>query len=1233
MGNNRKFRGLLLLAGLVVAAILIFFSVMFWAGGNEQKGQSASMENFEIEDNPASESPEARWLYEFNMLKDPATGKIPHDIRRKEIDYTLKVLLKANADAPGLAGLQSESEEGTENSSFVSYGPYNLGGRTRALALDVNNENIILAGGVSGGVWRSTNGGQSWTKTSSPRDFPPVSAIVQDQRSGHTSDWYFAGGEIIGNSAAAPSAFYYGDGIYRSTDGGQSWNVIAATERGNNVDFSTFSVVNELAIDQSNSSATEIYVANPRGIIRTTDNFTNTTTVLGANNTGLNYTDVVVSSTGVVYAVIANSRDNGANAQEGVFVSTDGTNWTNIDPPSGLPSTYIRAELALDPNDEDVLYLLGGNQSGNSIDDFLMRYNRTSGTWTDLSDNMSSSLDIGQGHHFQQGYNLYVRVHPGQSGTVFTGGTNLLRSTNAFNSSANTDQIGGYQPDGNPNAFDNYIGHHPDQHTAVFLPSNPNVMITGSDGGLHRTGNNLQDFSGPNPVEWESLNNGYHTTQFYAIDMMRDVRGDFRIPGGMQDNGSWINYTNDPAGVWTRGLGGDGAFAAITHNSLYLSAQEGQIRRFELDESTNEFVQRANVQPSSDFSKFLFINPFIVDPVHREKLFVAAEGRVYFTRDITQNPGPGAWQSITASGLSSETVSALAASIQPEGVLYFGTRNGSLYKVNNTRKEDTAVPVTGENLPEDATVSSIAVDPANADRVFVTFSNYNVVSVWMSEDGGENWTSISGNLEENTDGSGAGPSVRWIELLPDGSGGNLYFAATSVGLFMTDNLNGESTVWTAQSDNLIGRSLANMIKVRPIDGQVAVSTHGNGVFVGTYDVGNSPTITYSIVVPDEEVILRGPTSTVAGAGFTYQWRKDGADIPGATASEYTVTEPGTYTLRIIDELDDSVSESNELVFLLDGVAPVLNSVARLDPVSEETEATEVTFQLTFSEPVSNVDASDFQVIGDVSGVISDVSAVVGSEVFNLTISNLGGSGTLGLGIVSNTDIVDVAENALFFVIQSSETYSVTDNTAPTVAIARLDPATETTNRSEVSFTVSFSESVLNVDASDFELSGASGSSAEIESVTEGSTPGVYVVEVTGITEDGLIDLDFVASHGIVDLAGNAFEGEIISEETFTIQDLLITSIDNGRSSTSHIRVMRNPASRLFRVVLSDRYLGGFKMQVVGAVGAVVTAVEKDHYLSGTEVEIDLSSQPDGLYLLNVSNGSHRDVAKLLKRSN
>ena len=124
----------------------------------------------------------------------------------------------------------------------------------------------------------------------------------------------------------------------------------------------------------------------------------------------------------------------------------------------------------------------------------------------------------------------------------------------------------------------------------------------------------------------------------------------------------------------------------------------------------------------------------------------------------------------------------------------------------------------------------------------------------------------------------------------------------------------------------------------------------------------------------------------------------------------------------------------------------------------------------------------------------------------------------------------------------------------------------------------------------------------------------------------------VDSHGIVDLADNAFAGEITSEETFTIQDLLITSIDNGQGGVGHVKVMRNPTSGRFRVVLSDRYLGKVKVNVISAAGTILQSVEEEHYLSGAELEIDLRNQPDGLYLLNVSNANYRDVVKLLKRS-
>src|SRR5690606_6292577 len=103
--------------------------------------------------------------------------------------------------------------------NWVNRGPYNVGGRTRALAIDLTNENVILAGGVSGGLWRSANGGQSWQKVTGSNDLQSITGIAQDPRAGHRHKYYYITGEYTGNSASATGAPYRGDGVYRSTDG------------------------------------------------------------------------------------------------------------------------------------------------------------------------------------------------------------------------------------------------------------------------------------------------------------------------------------------------------------------------------------------------------------------------------------------------------------------------------------------------------------------------------------------------------------------------------------------------------------------------------------------------------------------------------------------------------------------------------------------------------------------------------------------------------------------------------------------------------------------------------------------------------------------------------------------------------------------------------------------------------------------------------------------------------
>ena len=176
-------------------------------------------------------------------------------------------------------------------------------------------------------------------------------------------------------------------------------------------------------------------------------------------------------------------------------------------------------------------------------------------------------------------------------------------------------------------------------------------------------------------------------------------------------------------------------------------------------------------------------------------------------------------------------ISAIAVSTEPANVVYYGSGAGQLRRINNANGDSYEVINLDNNVfPEAAYIRSIAVDPENAENVLVSFSNYNVLSLFYSTDGGQTFNSVSGNLEENPDGTGAGPSVRWVTIVPKLDGSSTYYAATSIGLFRSVNLNGDATVWEQESSDEIGNVVVNMIDYRRSDGKVVAATHGNGMY-------------------------------------------------------------------------------------------------------------------------------------------------------------------------------------------------------------------------------------------------------------------------------------------------------------------------------------------------------------------------------------------------------------------
>lgn len=822
----------------------------------------------------AQEESEGRAAWEFMRLRDPQTGAIPDHIKNLEAAYT--------ASLPSRIQPHGKSEQTQAPAVWSNRGPWNVGGRTRAVAIDVGDTSVLIAGGVSGGIWRSTDGGASWTKTTAPDALHSVSTIAQDTRQGKRNIWYAGTGEIYGNSARIN-----GDGILKSTDGGRSWNVLPGTATNvpqswdNRFDY-TWRIITDPVATQD-----VVYAATACGsILRSTNGGQTWSAVLGGQgNTFPFFTDIAISSTGILYAATSTiGGGTAASGVKGVWRSANGTNWENITP-SFYPDSVSRAVIGISPSDESQVWVLAQTPgNGHRGRDFQLRedwnslwkYKRIggSGAWEDKSANLPSGGGAFGDFNAQNGYDLVMKVKPDDTNTVFVGGTNLYRSTNGFATATATTWIGGYKEGSSLPNYELYLNQHPDQHELIFYPNNPNRAISTCDGGVALT-TDVQ----ATPLVWQSLNNGYVTTQFYTVALGRQS-GSNVIIGGLQDNGTHYVNSADPKAPWNSPGLGDGSFCAIADDGMYfMSRQQGRLGRFQLDNDGN-VVKYRRIDPAGlTRDDYLFINPFLLDPNNNKRLIVAGGVMLHRNNDITAIPLENKWDStainwdsLPNTRLADEEISALCMPSSPANMLYYGTTSGAVFRLSDVgNTSETPVQITGSIFPKNAYVSCIATDPSNGNNVFVTFSNYSVVSMFQSTDAGATWKQVAGNLEQNSNGAGAGPGVLWLTILPV-QGKNVYFAATTSGLYSTYFLNGERTVWVREGENTIGNVVVNMVAVRQSDGLVAAATHGLGMFTTTMTAAPELPAAPELQFPADNDKNKYDTLTlgwkpVAGAGF------------------------------------------------------------------------------------------------------------------------------------------------------------------------------------------------------------------------------------------------------------------------------------------------------------------------------------------------------------------------------
>jgi uncharacterized repeat protein (TIGR02543 family) len=286
----------------------------------------------------------------------------------------------------------------------------------------------------------------------------------------------------------------------------------------------------------------------------------------------------------------------------------------------------------------------------------------------------------------------------------------------------------------------------------------------------------------------------------------------------------------------------------------------------------------------------------------------------------------------------------------------------------------------------------------------------------------------------------------------------------------------------------------------------------------------------------------GTTSLI----FRYAIVSGNAD-PDGIAVGSSIVLPGGCTIRDVNSLDASLTLNSvgaTTAVLVDGVAPSILSINRLTPSANQTNANSVIYRVTFSESVTGVDASDFILTksGTADGTIAPLTASSGT-IFDITVNSITGNGTLRLDLNSSgTGIADGPGNAVSSGFTNGQIYTI-DKTSPVVAsINRLTPTDSLTSATSVAFRATFSENVINIGISSFQLT-TSGVTGTIASVS--ATYGSYVdITVNSISGDGTLRLDLKSSGtGIADSAGNAISGGFTTGQNYgiTTKPVVLTS--------------------------------------------------------------------------------------------
>lgn len=680
--------------------------------------------------------------------------------------------IKANNTSASFEDIQAEF-------TWTQLGPGNIGGRVRSIVVNPNNSSVIYAASVSGGVWKTTNGGSSWFPCKDDMENLAVCSMVMDPSNPNII--YAGTGEGFFNLDAIRGA-----GIFKTTDGGSSWTQLSATMN------SSYYYVNDLSFDATTNT---LWAATRKGLHKSTDGGASFTAVVtGSNNSDVHCTDIEIAPTSPTTIYASFGLFNQSNIQRS---TNAGSSFSQVYTQSGMG----RAEIAVSKSNPSIAYAsfleLSTSQCG-----LMIRTTNGGSSWSTITIPGPAYSGAATYTSGQAWYNNILAVDPDNAGTLYAAGLDFWKSTS--NGSNWTQKTNWYEESGAPP----YI--HADHHAIVFDPNNSSIIYVGTDGGVYKSTNKGET--------WNGLNNGLFITQIYygAVDPSAS-----KYYAGTQDNGT-LKSTGST--TWAEIFGGDGGATEVDFanpNNIYIEYVNWAF--FKSTNGGSTFFKAMNGVPtgsgtySGTTDRTLFITPFSMDP-NNSNILVAGTYRVWRT---TNNAGN--WSSISSdltgdgSGSNGAEISTVVVAKGNSDVIYAGTSNGRVQVTTNT---GSSWSLRNSGLPNlyVTRIATLASDPATA---FVTFSGFTSgQKVYKTTNYGTSWSNVSGNL----------PNIPVNCVLVNPADASDLVVGTDLGIFRSAN---GGTSWTKQNNGMANVAVFDL-DYRASDNKIFASTHGRGMFSASF---------------------------------------------------------------------------------------------------------------------------------------------------------------------------------------------------------------------------------------------------------------------------------------------------------------------------------------------------------------------------------------------------------------